>query len=67
MMRLKYPTLLIKLHEGLMQVNEPYGHSVAVKEVVPMVWLKLPLKQLLADNHAQTKPRLISQQVIREV
>ena len=50
-----------------MQVNEPYAHSVVVNEVIPMVWLKLPLKQLLADNHAQTKPRLISQHVIREL
>lgn len=60
-------SVLIKMHERLMQVNEPYAHSVVVKEVIPMVWLKLPIKQLLAANHAQTKPKLISQQVIREL
>lgn len=56
--------MLTKMHEGLMQINEPYAHSVETKEVLPMVLLQLPMQELLAENHAQTKPRLIAQRVI---
>ncbi|MCW8400776.1 GH3 auxin-responsive promoter family protein [Legionella sp. PATHC038] len=56
--------LLARMHERLMQINESYAHGVMTKEVLPMVLLQLSKDELLADNHAQTKPKLISQQVI---
>ncbi|MBI2786106.1 MAG: GH3 auxin-responsive promoter family protein [Legionella longbeachae] len=59
-------SVLTQMHEGLIQINEPYAHSVVVKEVLPMVLLQLPMEELLADCHAQTKPKLISQRVITE-
>jgi hypothetical protein len=54
------------MHERLKQINEPYAHGVSTKEVLPMVLFQLPKYELLADSHAQTKPKLISQQVITE-
>ena len=59
-------SLLAGMHKRLMQINEPYAHSVTTKEVLPMVLLQLPKDELLADSHAQTKPKLISQRVITE-
>ena len=59
-------SILSKMHERLMQINEPYAHGVMTKEVLPMVLFQLPKDELLVDNHAQTKPKLISQQVITE-
>ncbi|KTD74316.1 GH3 family domain-containing protein [Legionella tucsonensis] len=59
-------SILGQMHERLMQINEPYAHGVSTKEVLPMVLFQLPRDELLADSHAQTKPKLISQQVITE-
>ena len=59
-------SLLAQMHERLMQINEPYAHSVVIKEVLPMVLMQLPMDELLVDSHAQTKPKLISQRVITE-
>jgi hypothetical protein len=59
-------SVLTRMHEQLMQINEPYAHGVLTKEVLPMVLLQLPLDELLAGSHAQTKPKLISQHVIAE-
>ncbi|PWY55223.1 GH3 auxin-responsive promoter [Legionella qingyii] len=58
--------IVTKMHERLMQINEPYAHGVITKEVLPMVLFQLPKDELLEDSHAQTKPKLISQQVITE-
>lgn len=57
---------LVQLHEQLIQISPTYAHSVETEEVVPMVLLQLSMDELLADVHAQTKPKLISQQVIAE-
>ncbi|KTC70866.1 GH3 auxin-responsive promoter [Legionella bozemanae] len=59
-------SILVKMHERLKQINEPYAHGVSTKEVLPIVLFQLPKDELLADSHAQTKPKLISQQVITE-
>ena len=59
-------SLLTQLHEQLIQISETYAHSVGTEEVLPMVLLQLPKKTLLIDNHAQTKPKLISKHVIAE-
>lgn len=57
---------LMQLHQQLIQVSPTYAHSVETGEVEPMVLLQLPMGELLGDIHAQTKPKLISQQVIAE-
>lgn len=58
--------VLLRMHEGLGRVSPTYSHSIVTKEVLPLVSLQLPLVDLLADAHAQTKPKLISQMVIGE-
>lgn len=57
---------LEQLHQQLIQISPTYAHSVGTGEVVPMTLLQLPINELLMDVHAQTKPKLISQQVIAE-
>ncbi len=59
-------SLLTQMHECLRQINQPYAHGIVTKEILPMVLLQLPKEQLLAEHHAQSKPTLISQQVITE-
>ncbi len=58
--------ILNKMHEQLIMISSTYAHSVQTEEVLPLVLFQLPKDQLLADVHAQTKPKLISQQVIAE-
>ncbi len=55
---------LIHMHQYLVQVNENYALGAKNEEILPIVLLQLPLQELVADNHAQTKPKLISKQVI---
>lgn len=59
-------SLLGKLHEELIRISPTYGHSVETGEVIPIALLQNSMEQLLVDTHAQTKPKLISQQVIEE-
>lgn len=59
-------SVLAQMHEQLNQISPTYAHSVDTEEVLPMVLLQVPKETLLADSHAQTKPKLISQQVISE-
>lgn len=58
--------ILTDLHAQLIQISPTYAHSVETGEVLPMTLLQLPVEILLVDSHAQTKPKLISQQVIAE-
>lgn len=57
---------LNNLHQHLIQLSPTYAHSVETGEVIPMTLFQVPKKALLSDTHAQTKPKLISQQVITE-
>ena len=59
-------SILTDLHLHLMQISPTYAHSMETGEVIPMTLLQLPKEELLAGIHAQTKPKLISQQVIAE-
>ncbi|MCL9684716.1 GH3 family domain-containing protein [Legionella maioricensis] len=59
-------SMLPQMHEQLIQISPTYAHSVDTGEVLPIVLLQVPKDTLLADSHAQTKPKLISQQVISE-
>lgn len=59
-------SILENLHKQLIQISPTYAHSVETGEVVLMTLLQLPMQELLVDVHAQTKPKLISQQVIAE-
>lgn len=59
-------SLLVNLHQQLIQLSPTYAHSIETGEVLPMVLWQLPMEALLVDAHAQTKPKLISQQVIAE-
>lgn len=60
-------TQLRNLHQQLIQISPTYAHSVETGEVIPMAQLALPLTQLQQNNHAQTKPKLISQDVIVQI
>ncbi|TAL59981.1 MAG: GH3 auxin-responsive promoter [Legionella sp.] len=60
------PNLLSEFHQQLIDISPTYAHSVETGEVVPMEFLQLSKAELLADAHAQTKPKLISQQVITQ-
>ena len=57
-------SLLAQMHEQLIKISPTYAHSVETEEVLPLVLLQLPKEKLIVDSHAQTKPKLISQQVI---
>lgn len=59
-------SLLIQMHEQLIQISEAYAFSAELGIVAPICLLQLPKETLLVDSHAQTKPKLISQQVIAE-
>ena len=59
-------SLLKHMHEQLIQISPTYAHSVETKEVLPLVLFQVPKETLLVDSHAQTKPKLISNQVIAE-
>ncbi|BCA94222.1 hypothetical protein TUM19329_05830 [Legionella antarctica] len=59
-------SLLMQMHERLGQINQAYAHGITVKEILPMVLLQLPKEVLLAEHHAQSKPKLISQHVITQ-
>ena len=58
--------MLSTLHTQLSKISDTYAHSIETGEVLPLVLLQLPLGQMLKNVHAQTKPRLISQEVIGE-
>ncbi|KGP63966.1 GH3 auxin-responsive promoter [Legionella norrlandica] len=61
------PELLLKqLHDQLTQISPTYAHSVETEEVISPTLLQLPKEKLLAGLHGQTKPKLISQEVITE-
>lgn len=57
-------SLLTQMHQGLCELNQSYEYSCNINETLPMVSLQLPRSVLLAEHHAQSKPSLISQQII---
>lgn len=59
-------SLLLQMHERLKQLNQPYAYGIVSGEVLPMISLQLPKDELLVGSHAQTKPKFISQQVIKD-
>ncbi|WP_298627273.1 GH3 auxin-responsive promoter family protein [uncultured Legionella sp.] len=64
----KIPESIVEqLHQQLVEISPTYTHGVGTGEIVPMILLQLPMNELLVDAHAQTKPKLISQQVIAEL
>ncbi|MDP3269754.1 MAG: GH3 auxin-responsive promoter family protein, partial [Legionella sp.] len=60
-------SLLMQMHEILCKINQVYDFSCDTKETLPMTSLQLPLSVLLAEHHAQSKPSLISQQILTAV
>jgi len=64
--QLIHSIFLEQLHEQLITISPTYAHSVETGEVLPLTLLQLPRESLLVDVHAQTKPKLISQEVIAE-
>ncbi|RUR19461.1 GH3 auxin-responsive promoter [Legionella sp. km535] len=59
-------SILAELHRHLIHISSTYAHSMETGEVISMTSFQVPKEELLADVHAQTKPKLISQQVIAE-
>lgn len=59
-------TQLDKIHQRLILISPTYAHSVETGEVIPLGLWQLPKVSLLADQHGQTKPKLIDQRVIAD-
>jgi hypothetical protein len=59
-------SMLIKMDERLGQISPPYAQGMASQHILPMALLQISATELLADHHAQKKPKLISSQVIIE-
>lgn len=55
-------SLLAQMHEALINISPSYKHCVGTGEVITIALLQLPKEALLADVHAQTKPKLTAQQ-----
>jgi len=56
--------ILGKMHEQLIKLSETYAYGVSLDSVKEPDVHQLPKEQLLGSRHAQTKPKLISQQII---
>ncbi|WP_347572229.1 GH3 auxin-responsive promoter family protein [Legionella sp.] len=59
-------SMLMQMDERLSQISPPYAEGMASQDILPMALLQVPAAELLADHHAQKKPKLISNQVITE-
>lgn len=59
-------SLLKSMDERLSQISLPYAQGMASHDILPMVLLQISAAELLADHHAQKKPKLIANQVIVE-
>lgn len=53
-----------RLHQQLMTISPAYAHHIKAGAILPITLLKVPLAELLADTHGQTKPTLISTKVL---
>lgn len=55
-----------KIHEVLIEISEPYAYGVQLGSIQPIAIQTLSKTKMLNSAHAQTKPRLISQEVISQ-
>lgn len=53
------------MHECLIKISESYAYGVEIGAILPVSLLKLPKEDLLKNSHAQTKPKFISQEIMR--
>lgn len=52
------------IHQKLIEKNEKYAYESKNNNILPCKLLKLEKKQLLKNHHAQTKPKIISQNIL---
>ncbi|WP_133128309.1 GH3 family domain-containing protein [Legionella nagasakiensis] len=57
-------TVIQSMHKILLAISEPYAYSVRMGEIRPLEWRQLPKERLLKNSHAQSKPKLISQEIL---
>ncbi|KTD74626.1 GH3 family domain-containing protein [Legionella waltersii] len=60
-------TLLKTMHQELIRISPTYSHSVEHGEVAPIVLFQKAKEDLIASSHGQTKPKLISYEVVSEI
>ena len=57
-------SMLEMMHNTLISISETYAYGVKTGGIITPELIQLPKEQLLGNRHAQTKPRMISQQII---
>jgi hypothetical protein len=58
----EHHTLMI--HQQLLKKNDKYAYESQHNNILPCKLLKLAKKKLLKNHHAQTKPKIISQDIL---